>query len=77
MLHAGNHIRDRYYYGETEFMDRVSAAAADRYQMQDMIDGGYIDRVADQIVRSLVEYLLDRQSNMDDIRLNNSFAGVW
>jgi hypothetical protein len=41
-----------------------------------MIDGGYIDTVADQIVRGVVEVLLDQQSNMDSIKLNNSFT-LW
>jgi len=76
MLRGGNHIRDKYYYLESEFMDRASSTTPGRFQLQDMIDGGYIDTVADQIVRGVVEVLLDQQSNMDSIKLNNSFT-LW
>lgn len=76
MLRSGNHIRDKYYYLESEFMDRTSAVSADRYQLQDMIELGYIDTLAQQIVRGIVEVLLDRQANMDSITLNSAFT-LW
>jgi hypothetical protein len=76
MLRSGNHIRDNYYYLESEFMDRASATSATRFQIQDMIDGGNVDTIAAQIVRGIVETLLDRQSNMDSVKLNSSFT-LW
>jgi N-acetylmuramoyl-L-alanine amidase len=76
MLHSGNHIRDHYYYLESEFMDRVSDAAANRYQIQDMINGSFLATMADQIVSGIVETLLDRQANMDSITLNGGLP-LW
>ncbi|HEY0990712.1 MAG TPA: hypothetical protein VGD80_26850 [Kofleriaceae bacterium] len=57
-------------------MDRVSDAAANRYQIQDMIAGGFIATLADQIVAGVVETLLDRQGNLDTITLNGGLP-LW
>jgi hypothetical protein len=76
MLHEGNHIRDHYYYLESEFMDRASDAAANRYQIQDMISGGFLATLADQLVAGIAETLLDRQANMDTITLNGGLP-LW
>jgi hypothetical protein len=69
MLQGGNNIRDRYYYLESEFMDAISPSSTNRYRMQDMIETGFTDTVADQIVAAIVEIMLDRQSNMDSVTL--------
>jgi hypothetical protein len=76
MLHGGNTIRDKYYYLESEFMDAISPSSADRYRIEDMIESGFVDTVADQIVAGIVEVLLDRQSNMDSVTLNGGIP-LW
>jgi N-acetylmuramoyl-L-alanine amidase len=76
MLHGGNTIRAKYYYAETEFMDRVSDTNPAHYQIQDMMTPAYIDRIASQMVRAIAEILIDKQANMDSITLNGSFT-LW
>lgn len=76
MLKSSNQVRGRYAYFEFEFMDSVDPANPARYRYQDMVGDEFIDRVATQVVAGIVEALLDRQANLDQITFHGNFT-LW
>lgn len=76
MLHAGNQVRDRYAYFESEFMDALNPTNLDQFRYEQMIDNANIDRFARQLVAAVVEVLLGRQTDLDAVTLNGTFT-LW
>ncbi|MGD2063329.1 MAG: hypothetical protein PVF51_07090 [Nitrospirota bacterium] len=83
-LSAHNARRAKHVYFELEFMtstilDNPGVRAADdsRYQYQAMVESAFIDRVAEQIVAGVVEFLLEPQGDIATISYDLSNLPTW
>jgi hypothetical protein len=83
-LSAHNARRAKHVYFELEFMtstilDNPGIRAADdsRYQYQAMVESAFIDRVAEQIVAGVVEFLLEPQGDIATISYDLSNLPTW
>jgi N-acetylmuramoyl-L-alanine amidase len=79
MLASRNHIRDKYVYIESDFMDGKSSDESMPFRYQQMLTAPAIERLARQIVAGIVEFLLDQQANLDQVTYNQKapLRGVW
>jgi hypothetical protein len=73
-LQALNTRRSNHAYFELEFMSSiivdnpgVRAQDPSRYQYQEMVQAGFINTAAEQIVAGVVEFLVDPQADIDSI----------
>jgi hypothetical protein len=83
-LTAQNTRRGNHAYFELEFMTStiienpgVRRANTSRYQYQEMVENNFINETAEQIVAGIIEFLVDPQSDIDNVRYDLSPLSTW
>ena len=78
MLYHGNQVRDIYAYFESEFMDATDPNDSTRFSYQAMVETPFIEALARQVVCGMVEWLLEPQADLDDVKyMGGSIKGLW
>lgn len=77
-LSSASTVRDKHAYFELEFMDTINPKNPAQYRYEQMVLSNFLDTVAEQIIAGTVEFLFDKQSDLDTVTYDgSSLSTIW